>query len=55
VAERDARPYPAAERGGPVEFARMGMMQALYPNGEPVYDTSRKDPHWGRHKLVKER
>jgi hypothetical protein len=28
----------AADHGGPVEFARLGMMQALYPKGEPVYD-----------------
>jgi hypothetical protein len=45
----------AADSGGPTDFARMGMMQALYPKGQPVYDTSRKDPHWGRRKLVRDR
>ncbi|MEH2480528.1 hypothetical protein V1282_003885 [Nitrobacteraceae bacterium AZCC 2146] len=45
----------AADHGGPVEFARIGMMQALYPKGEPVYDTSRKDTHWGRRKLARDR
>lgn len=45
----------AADHLGPVEFARLGMMQALYPKGEPVYDTSRKDPNWGRRKLARDR
>lgn len=45
----------AADHLGPVEFARLGMMQALYPKGEPVYDTGRKDPHWGRRKLARDR
>lgn len=25
--------------GGPTDFARIGLMQALYPRGAPVYDT----------------
>lgn len=41
----------AADHGGPIEFARLGMMQALNPR-EPVYDMSRKDPNWGRRKVV---
>jgi hypothetical protein len=45
----------AADNSGPIEFARLGMMQALYPKGDPVYDRSRKDPHWGRRKLVRDR
>lgn len=40
---------------GPTDFARMGMMAALYPPGAPVYDTSRKDPRWGRRKLKRDR
>lgn len=36
----------AADHGGPVEFARLGLMQALQPKGKPVYDTSHKDPVW---------
>jgi hypothetical protein len=39
---------------GPVDFARIGLMQALYPK-TPVYDRSRKDPQWGRQKLARER
>lgn len=35
--------------GGPTDFARIGIMQALYPKGEPIYETSRKT-HWGRRK-----
>lgn len=27
----------AADNFGPIEFARLGMMQALYPKGEPAY------------------
>jgi hypothetical protein len=30
------------------------MQQALNPR-VPVYDTSRKDPHWGKRKLVRDR
>jgi hypothetical protein len=30
------------------------MMQALYPKGEPIYDTGRKDLHWGRRRLVRD-
>lgn len=41
--------------GGPAEFARIGIMLALYPRGEPVYDTNRKDARWGRRKLARER
>jgi hypothetical protein len=45
----------AADHGGPIEFARLGMMQALYPS-VPVYDTSRKDPKWrNTRKLVRDR
>jgi hypothetical protein len=35
----------AADNGGPIEFARIGMMQALHPR-KLVLDTSRKDPVW---------
>lgn len=44
----------AADHGGPVEFARLGMMQALHPR-VPVYDASRKDPKWGKRKLARDR
>jgi hypothetical protein len=41
--------------GGPTDFARIGIMQALYPTGVPVYDAERKDAHWGRRQLVRDR
>jgi hypothetical protein len=41
--------------GGPTDFARIGMMQALYPSGDPVYVTRRKDPSWCRQKLARDR
>ena len=45
----------AAEHGGPMEFARMGMMQALFPKGTPVYRSVDKDPKWrNRTKLVRD-
>jgi hypothetical protein len=44
-----------ADHGGPMEFARLGMQQALNPR-VPVYDTSRKDPKWrNSRKLVRDR
>lgn len=44
----------AADNGGPIEFARLGLMQALHPR-EPVYDTTRKNPKWGKRKLARDR
>jgi hypothetical protein len=44
-----------ASNGGPIDFARIGLMQALHPKGEPVYHSRSKDPHWGRRKLVRDR
>jgi hypothetical protein len=38
----------AAEYDGPIEFARLGMLQALYPKGTPVYHSSDKNPVWHR-------
>jgi hypothetical protein len=45
----------AADSGGPTDFARMGMMQALYPKGEHVYQPRSKEPKWRRAKLVRDR
>lgn len=46
----------AADHDGPIEFARLGMMQALWPKGTPVYHSSDKDPKWrNRTKLVRDR
>jgi hypothetical protein len=36
----------AADHGGPIEFARLGMLQALFPKGTPVYHSVDRDPKW---------
>jgi hypothetical protein len=36
----------AADHGGPVCFARLGVAQALRRNEPKVFDPSRKQPHW---------
>jgi hypothetical protein len=35
-------------------FARIGIMRALNRHVERVYDTSRKEKHWGRHTLARD-
>lgn len=46
----------AADHDGPIEFARLGMMQALFPKGEPTYRSANKDPVWrNSRKLVRDR
>ncbi len=46
----------AADHDGPIEFARLGMMQALWPRGTPVYHSRDKDPKWrSRAKLARDR
>ena len=46
----------AADHGGPIEFARLGMMQALYPKPEPAYHSASKDPVWrNNYKLARDR
>ncbi len=44
----------AADSSGPIEFARMGMLQALNRHVERVFDTSRKEHHWGRRRLARD-
>ena len=44
-----------ATRGGPTMFARIGIMRALNRHVEREFDPSRKDPHWGRRKLARDR
>ncbi len=41
--------------GGPTMFARIGVLRALNRHVERVFNPSRKDPHWGRRKLVRDR
>jgi hypothetical protein len=44
-----------AEHGGPTMFARIGVMQALNRDVQRVFDGSRKETHWGRQKLARDR
>jgi hypothetical protein len=41
--------------GGPTMFARIGMLRALNRHVERVFDPSRKDKHWGRRQLARDR
>ncbi len=44
-----------AERGGPTMFTRIGIMRAMNRHVERVFNPSRKDTHWGRRKLTRDR
>ena len=44
-----------AKLGGPTMFARIGVMRALNRHVERVFDSSRKDTHWVRRKLARDR
>jgi len=41
--------------GGPTMFARIGVMRALNRRVERVFNPDRKDHHWGRRKLARDR
>jgi hypothetical protein len=43
-----------AEQNGPTMFARIGVMRVLTRHVERVFDTSRKDHHWGKRKLARD-
>ena len=45
----------AAEHGGPVEFARIATLRAINRHAERAFNPDRKDPHWGRRKLARDR
>jgi hypothetical protein len=44
-----------ATHGGPTMLARIGVMRALNRHVEGVFNPDRKDPHWGRRKLARDR
>jgi hypothetical protein len=44
----------AAERGGPVEFARIATLQALNRHAASVFNSDRKVPHRGPRKLKRD-
>jgi hypothetical protein len=41
--------------GGPTMFARIGVMRALNRGHVRVFNPERKDNHWGRQKLARDR
>lgn len=56
LAKRLAHSHAGADHGGPVEFDRLGMMQALHPKAEPVYHSANNAPFWrNTRKLVRDR
>ena len=63
TAEHEAEEWQAAMEalilvatlGGPTMFARIGMMRALNRHHVREFNPSRKDPHWGRHRLARDR
>jgi hypothetical protein len=44
-----------ATSGGPTMFARIGIMRALNRQVERVFNPERKDHHWGKRKLARDR
>jgi hypothetical protein len=44
-----------ATLGGPTMMARIGVMRALNRNVERVFNPDRKEHHWGRRKLARDR
>jgi hypothetical protein len=44
-----------AEHDGPTMFARIGVMRALNRRVERAFDSSRKETHWGKRKLARDR
>jgi hypothetical protein len=44
-----------ATLGGPTMFARIGIMQALNHHVERVFNPDRKEHHWGKRKLARDR
>jgi hypothetical protein len=45
----------AESNGGPTMLARIGVVRALNRHVERVFDPSRKDTHWRRQKLARDR
>jgi hypothetical protein len=45
----------AESNGGPTMLARIGVMRALNRHVERKFDSSRKDHHWGKRKLARDR
>jgi hypothetical protein len=41
--------------GGPTMLARIGVMRALNRNVERLFNPDRKEHHWGKRKLARDR
>jgi hypothetical protein len=41
--------------GGPTMFARIGIMRALNRHVERLFNPDRRDHHWGKRKLMRDR
>jgi hypothetical protein len=62
-AEQDAEEWQAAveamllvvEHNGPTMMAQIGMLRPLNRHVERVFDASRKEHHWGKRKLARDR
>jgi hypothetical protein len=62
-AEQDAKEWQAAmealllvaKHNGPTMFARIGVMKALNRHMERVFNPDRKETHWGKRKLARDR
>jgi hypothetical protein len=55
MAGRDRGPDPRGDVRRPTMFARIGIMQALNRHVERVFNPDRKEHHWGRRKLARDR
>jgi hypothetical protein len=55
LAGADTSEDAATYQGGPTMFARIGIMRALNRHVERVFNPDRKDNHWGRRKLARDR
>jgi hypothetical protein len=62
IADQEAKEWQAAmeclilvaEKNGPTMMARIGVMRALNRNVERVFNSDRKDTHWGKRKLKRD-
>jgi hypothetical protein len=45
----------AAEGRGPMLLARVGILRAMHHGAERVFNPGRKDSHWGKRKLARDR
>jgi hypothetical protein len=62
-AEHDTKEWQAtmealilvAEHDGPTMFARIGVMKALNRHVERAFNPDRKDHHWGKRRLARDR